>query len=74
MRFKDFVVLQEQKLNEGGNAIKSSSRINQENVAATLENIYKTLLFGIKFAYLLNNISKKCPLYKLMNIYANQKN
>ena len=40
------------QLKEGGAAIKSSERINQENVAATLEKIYKEVLpaLGVKKA------------------------
>ena len=31
-------------ITEGGNAISNASRINQENVAATMEVVYKKLL------------------------------
>ena len=44
MKFKELADL----LLEGGNAIKSSSRINQTNVNATLDTIYKKLLPKLK--------------------------
>lgn len=43
MKFSEFFLLK-----EGGNAIKSSTRINQENVEATMNTIYKTLLPKLK--------------------------
>jgi hypothetical protein len=50
---------------EGGNAIKTSSRINQLNVAATLKNIYAELLpkLGLKKSntVLLGSTGKKDP-------------
>jgi len=48
-RFKQFIS-EQVVLQEGGLAVKSSSRINQDNVADTLADIYKNLLpkLGIK--------------------------
>jgi hypothetical protein len=52
-------------LNEGGNAIKTSSRINQLNVSATLDKIYSELLpkLGLKKSdtTLLGSTGKKDP-------------
>ncbi len=61
--FKSF--LTESLLLEGGKAIKSSVRINQLNVAPTLENIYRNLLpkLGIKQSdtAVLGSTGKKDP-------------
>jgi len=54
-----------QWINEGGNAIAGVSRINQENVAATMADIYKRLLPAIgvnkKDTALLGSTGKKNP-------------
>jgi hypothetical protein len=59
------VPLTRKQLMEGGNAIKTSSRINQLNVAATLKSIYKDLLpkLGLKKSdtVLLGSTGKKNP-------------
>jgi len=55
----------EMPIKEGGNAIKMSSRINQENVEATLDSIYKTLLPRLNITKsdigLLGSTGKKAP-------------
>jgi hypothetical protein len=52
-------------INEGGNAIKSSSRINQENVASTLKSIQEKLLPRFKLkpsdTAMLGSTGKKLP-------------
>lgn len=52
-------------ITEGGNAIENASRINQENVAATMEDVYKKLLplLGINKnqTALLGSTGKKLP-------------
>ena len=57
--------LTRRQLNEGGNAIKTSSRINQLNVAPTLKTIYSELLpkLGLKKSdtVLLGSTGKKNP-------------
>jgi gamma-glutamyltranspeptidase len=58
------VPLTRKQLMEGGNAIKTSSRINQLNVAATLKSIYKDLtLFYL--ALLAKRIQTKMVLLKV---------
>lgn len=67
--FKEFLVsakpLTRKQMNEGGNAIKTSSRINQLNVDATLASIYSELLpkLGLakKDVVLLGSTGKKNP-------------
>lgn len=59
IRFREFL------LKEGGNAIKDSVRINQENVEATLDEIYKKVLPLLKIdkkdVALLGSTGKKLP-------------
>lgn len=66
LNFKEFSSRRDNTINEGGNAIKVSSRINQENVEATLQAIYKKVLVGLfglkKDEYaLLGSTGKKLP-------------
>lgn len=60
MLFSDYMIIV-----EGGNAIKSSTRIHQENVADTVEDIYKKLLPLLKLkkddTSMLGSTGKKKP-------------
>ena len=65
--FKDYLSESKriQLITEGGNAVKSASRINQLNVKATLSEIYKTILPKLKLKKaditLLGSTGKKDP-------------
>jgi len=65
LKFKEYLIEQMNLLKEGGNAIDGVSRINQENVAATMADAYNRLLpaLGIKkeATALLGSTGKKNP-------------